>query len=336
LGGVAVLIPESGDYLLAHIKGISREVAEKDFPSAFRKQMIQAKREIENEHIEEDLESERVNALYLMTHYLRANGAPEWWRSVSSAPSAEIEELVRKYWDHGPFERIKLGLTAVLGKKSGSFVELGCGVGGLLQAVSSNLSKYLGVDSSFASIALARRIALGANSGGDANGSSFRVPGDLLQGNVSVDVKKRVLDEAKKSGSARKFDADFIVGDATLPPLKNGIWDICASVNMIDMLDEPELLPKIQKKLIHDRGLAIQSSPYVWHPEVSKALRKKCPAAKSSADAVASLYTRQGFEILKSEEQVPWVFFKHVRQVELYSVHLIFAQLTPRITKAAR
>ena len=63
--GVAVLVPDVEGYLLSHVKGIAAHVDDKDIPSKYRKAFLRAKKEIEVEHIKEDLESARVNALYL-------------------------------------------------------------------------------------------------------------------------------------------------------------------------------------------------------------------------------------------------------------------------------
>jgi hypothetical protein len=37
------------------------------------------------------------------------------------------------------------------------------------------------------------------------------------------------------------------------------------------------------------------------------------------------MYEQAGFKILQSEDEVPWIFFKHTRQIEIYSVHLFSA-----------
>ena len=314
LAGIAVVLEDPGSYLIAHIKGVAREVSEKHFPAKYRDDMIEAFHEIESEHIEEDLESERVAALYVMTHYLGARG--DWWKPKEGEFSRELEDLVRRYWDKGPFEKIRQGIEERFKSDKISLVELGCGVGGLYGALSASFESYLGVDSSFASIALARKIVLGA---GSAKGA-FHVPGDLLEGGVSQDVSRWV--KPVDAGTR----VDFVVSDASAPALKKRQWDVCASLNMIDMLESPEQLPVIQKSLVKPRGLAVQSSPYIWHPQVAKALKKACKGATSSAEVVRMLYERAGLKIEKSDEQVPWLFFKNYRQIELYSVHILFAQ----------
>ncbi len=304
LAGVLLLVPDVGGYLLEHVKGIARQVDDAQIPKEHRAAFIKAKRRIPTEHIEEDLEAERVNALYVMNHYLRA-------RDVRS-PSPAVDEVIKKYWDAGPFAKIKERVVARGGKHS--LIELGCGVGGLFAALHGNLKSYLGLDSSFASIALARHLALGAPYRG-----KILIPDDLLQGTVSREVKI----PAPAAGVA---SADFIVCDLAHPPVKPGLWDMSAALNVIDMLDEPKDLPALQHDLLKRDGVAIQSCPYVWHQHIAAQLREALPKKiKDSAEAVEWLYRERGFKIESIDAHVPWVFFKHIRQIELYSVHLFFA-----------
>jgi SAM-dependent methyltransferase len=110
-------------------------------------------------------------------------------------------------------------------------------------------------------------------------------------------------------------------------PLKQENFDICLALNVIDMMPAPEDLPQIQKKLLKPGGIAIQSCPYIWHAQVSEHLREILPPEiKNSSAAVEQLYRNAGFQILEKMEHVPWLFFKHVRQLEIYSVHLFYSQ----------
>ncbi|MGK5084322.1 class I SAM-dependent methyltransferase [Bdellovibrionota bacterium FG-1] len=308
LAGVLILVRDVRGYLLEHVKGISRQVNDDEIPKEHRTAYVKAKRQIAVEHIEEDLEAERVTALYVMNHYLRA--------SEVCSPSPALDGVIQTYWDHGPFAKIKERLAR--DGRSGShrsLIELGCGVGGLCAALRDHLETYLGLDSSFASIALARHLVLGAPLRG-----RLLVPDDLLHGPVSRQIK------VPPSKSPSVAIADFIVCELDHPPVKTGVWDLCAALNVMDMLPEPRALPALQYELLSRGGTAIQSCPYIWHQVVAGGLRKVLPKeVKDSASAVEWLYRQRGFNMDSVDLHVPWVFFKHVRQIELYSVHLFFA-----------
>jgi hypothetical protein len=102
-------------------------------------------------------------------------------------------------------------------------------------------------------------------------------------------------------------------------------FDASVALNLIDMLDDPALLPKIQNQVLKQQGLMIQGSPYIWSAAAAKKLRKLGLTSKAgdSASAVEALYQHNGFELKKTERYVPWLFYKHLRQLEIYSVHLM-------------
>ena len=310
LRGVALLVPDVEGYLVEHVKGVSRTVPDAEIPKRYRGSFKQARAELGTEHIEEDLEAERVNALYLATHYLRAEGG-DWWRAEGSAKGSLVDDMVRAHWDRGPFSEIAQWSKEI----AGEVVELGCGVGGLLSVLEQGAKSYLGVDSSFASIVWARRLALGI--GGDR---SFQIPGDLLAGVTSREVSLPSL-------PVRTRNADFVVGDVTAPPLARGEWDATLALNLMDMLDDPAALPALQNDLLRAGGVAVQSCPYIWHAAVAAGLRSVVPAGvRDSAAAVRWLYERAGFSIEREADQVPWLFFKHARQLEIYLTHLFLAR----------
>ncbi len=347
LAGVAVVVPDVGGYLTEHVKGISSSVPDEAIPQEYRDDYLAAKEEIETGHIEEDLEAERVNALYLMNHYLRADRGQRWWEphsgqgaaaqpgaQLSAGPQASplVAKLIEQHWDQGPFSVIEGWLRpsapAAAAQPSAQSarqpsaqpsgrpetVELGCGVGGLEPRLRPFLGSYLGVDSSFASIARARHLALGF-----AWKGTLRIPEDLLQGPVS---RKIDLPPGQPNGGA----SDFIVGDLALPPLAPGLWDLSIALNAIDMLDEPSDLAEVQALLVRSGGQAIQSCPYIWHEAVARKLRKRLPkGVRGSAAAAEWLYEQAGFQVTQRQDHVPWLFYKHLRQLEIYSVHLFQA-----------
>lgn len=322
LAGVAIVVDDVRAYLLSHVKGISQIIEDKEIPSEYRREFLDAKAEIQAEHIEEDLEAQRVNALYLMNHYLRvqdvsAEGGVPWWSPLAGPASPIIDALIREHWDRGPFAQIEHWVGS-LGKGKHPrrhAVELGCGVGGLYIRLKKHLASYLGVDSSFASIALARHLALGMPYRG-----SIRIPGDLLQGSLSRSVQ---------IAGATSYDgqADFIVGDLENLPLTNAQWDLAIALNAIDMLDQPSQLPRLKYDLLKEKGTAIQSCPYIWHETVSRKLRAGLPREiRDSARAVEWLYEKAGFKVGDKVDHLPWLFYKHLRQLEIYSVHLFTAE----------
>jgi SAM-dependent methyltransferase len=294
-------------------------VPDSEIPPEYLHEFLEAKAEIQSEHIEEDLEAERINALYLMNHYLRVRDTQpkaEWWKPVHGSGSPLIDSLIREHWDSGPFAQIEAWVARIARDSSPrDAIELGCGVGGLYPTLKKHLQTYLGLDSSFASIALARHITLGVPYRG-----STRIPGDLLHGSVSRQLNLP---------QATSYDghADFIVGDLEDPPLRAGNWNVALALNAIDMLDVPSRLPELKFNLLKKDGVAIQSCPYVWHEGVARKLRAQLPKnIQDSAKAVEWLYQRAGFQIEQTVDHLPWLFFKHLRQIEIYSVHLFTAK----------
>ena len=303
-------------------------MADSEIPNEYREEFLEAKSEIQVEHIEEDLEADRVISLYFVNHYLRTGdaapspvGATHWWQPLLGQGSPLIDALVQQYWDHGPFSQIKKWVSQSIAKPSDSLnlVELGCGVGGLYQTLKPSLGSYLGVDSSFSSIALARRINLGVPPGG-----SIRIPEDLLRGSTFREIPLQRVSDQEPFGKA-----DFIVGDLDSPCLQTEAWDFTVALNTLDMLDEPSSLPELQRKLLKPQGRAIQSCPYVWHEVVAKKLRARLPnTIRESSAAAEWLYQQAGFQITEKVDHLPWLFFKQVRQLEVYSVHLFQATKT--------
>ena len=145
LGGVAILVESVRDYLLSHVKGIAQAVPDSEIPKEYLHDYLEAKAEIQVEHIEEDLEAERIIALYVMNHYLRvksSKGEQAWWKSRSGQGSPLIESLIHNHWDQGPFAQIERWVAGEETQFEG--VELGCGVGGLYlrpQAPASDLPR---------------------------------------------------------------------------------------------------------------------------------------------------------------------------------------------------
>jgi SAM-dependent methyltransferase len=242
-----------------------------------------------------------------MNHYFKVKDSMNsWWKSGAWSESPFISELIEKHWDHGPFEVVSRWI-----ERDSSVVELGCGVGGLYRKLQAKGISYLGVDSSFLSILIARHIYLGGFYPG-----KLRYPADLLFGNLAQTAEIPIA----KLGE--NIQVDFVVGEIDAVPVERNFFDSCISMNAIDMLDEPGSLPEVQRELVHSGGEVIQTGPYIWHEKVARGLRGRAPkACDSSASVVEWLYEKVGLKIEARELHVPWLFFKHLRQLEVYSVH---------------
>lgn len=317
LEGVAIVVPDVRGYVLHHAKGISKSVPEERIPKAYRREYracLEELRTLEEEHIEEDLESERVNALYLMNHYMPASEM-----MTVAAGSPLLKEWIERYWDQGPME-----LVAGWIPEKASVLELGCGVGGLCRRLNHRLPGispvYLGMDSSFHSVLIARHL----NFGGPFAGRLAH-PADLLFGNSSRGFPEGISRKMRAGDGANT--ADFVVAEIDASPAKKESFDVSVSLNAIDMLEDPETLVYAQSHSVKPGGDVIQSGPYIWHERISKKLRCRLPKGiADSASAVEWLYSKNGLEITNRELHVPWLFFKHLRQIELYSVHAFIAR----------
>ena len=264
LAGVAIVVNDVRNYLLNHAKGIAHLVSDAEIPAQFRREFTAAKRAAQSEqfHIEEDLEAERVNALYVMNHYLRVedpgrfmSGTTPWWQPKETLGSPLFDRLIRDHWDHGVFTTIATWLRP---RNNLDVVELGCGVGGLWSALKDSVRTYLGTDSSFASIALSRHINIGIPYRG-----KILIPGDLLAGPVSRPItlpisrtegKESSASEAVRSSRDLDGSVDYVVSEFSHRALQPHQFDVAIALNTLDMLDRPSDLPELKSQILKPRG----------------------------------------------------------------------------------
>ena len=146
-----------------------------------------------------------------------------------------------------------------------------------------------------------------------------KIPADLLQGPVSREIKFPLPKRSPQN-------TDLVVADLQALPVASDQYDLAIALNVIDMLPDPVSLIQLQKRLLKAGGTLIQSCPYIWHEDVAQKLKKRIPKSISdSAKAVEWLCEEAGFKVQDRIEHLPWLFFKHLRQMEIYSVHLFRA-----------
>lgn len=310
--GVAILVPELDDYFYEHAKGISTVLPKSaitNFEKVSPPSAIEAYEtglseisELRNQQAgfvwEEDLETERVTHLYLLNHYVPRKQLPK-------NPDPVIEELLAQHWDQSP---LALAAQKTHGER---VLELGSGVGGLLSKLALHKSgsppkTYLGIDQSFLSTHYARKVSFFS-----PHGFEVIPPHDLLMKPSKVSPLKG------DPISLKGIKADFVVGGIAGCPARENIWDSVIALNALDMVDPPQVLPRTQARLGKKGAEFIQSCPYLWPPKSANGI----PSPKFAQD----LYGKEGLKITFSQEHVPWLFFKHERQLEYYSVHMFIA-----------
>lgn len=254
------------------------------------------------EHIDESLESDRVTSLYWLGHYVSSK------ELIRAHPklSTSLKQLIKNYWDKNPMQ--KLAQIFKEKKLRGSMLELGCGSGGLAHRLGSQLDAYLGVDSSYQGIKRAREILISRK-------NNYPSPGDLVEGALTVKIDSKLKLKPPRN-------CDFIVVDIESRGLKKHSWDFVSAFNVIDMMNEPKHLFRLQKSLLKENGIAVSSSPYIWHPETAKKLKPK--KNESSENRILRMSHEEGFKKVSFDiRDIPWLFFKNKNQIELYNVHML-------------
>lgn len=306
ISGVAIVVPDVDQYIREHIAAITRYVNPEQL--ALKDAGIRHLFENINHSApsEWDLESERVTSWYFANHYLSSEQLLNSLKREGITPGAGVTTLIEQFWDMGLSSLVRTYLDA----RVDSILDLGCSVGGALWFSRTRAKQCLGIDLSFSAIKLARQINLHLKPD-----VPLVVPGDRL--NNPPFVTALSPENLVDSGMV-----DFVVGDVNNLPVQKDMWEVIISANLIDMLSDPQRLPFIQWDLLTGTGQVVHACPYVWTDDGAAAIRNSVPKdTADSATAVEWIYKEAGFQIAKCEYDLPWLFFKHKRQVELYALH---------------
>jgi SAM-dependent methyltransferase len=307
LGGVAILVEHIADYIRMHARGIRGTLDQSRTPEEFAPILANCD-EAPLAYQDWALESEEVNSLYLASHYLDGSQVA----ALGSFHPA-FEDLIRSHWD-GPAQYLHRVFSQWTRPLS-TLLDMGCGVGGALMRARQFSRFSLGIDQCFRSIFTAR--SLNCRSAAEQL-VDFRP--DLL----APTQRLRVDMQPHPSGNL----VDFVVGDILHPPVAMNHWDTTLSLNVLDVLPEPEKLPQVQENILRSGGTVIHSCPYQWSLDLLPDLRSKLPSQTcTSAQATEWLYRQCGFQVRESLQHLPWLFFEHERRLDLYSAHMMIADL---------
>ena len=306
IGGVAILVENIRAYVSRHIRDIRQTIADACIPPDVMT-MMNSLDKAPATSLEADLESNRIDSWYTASHYLTGEEVV-----TSQELDPVFRDLIRTHWD-GP-RRVLNQFFSESKSLWGSCLDLGCGVGGAV-ALSRRFCRFsLGVDKSFKRIFTAR--AINFHPGLD---HSVKLQADLLDA-APITLKLPSLPHKPENR------ADFVVANIVRPPVASDSWDVALSLNVMDTLADPGVLPEVQARLLRSGGTVINSCPYVWSPQSLIRLRERLPQGMTkSTEAVEYLYSQNGFAVRQVIKHVPWLFLKHARQIELYSAHVIVA-----------
>lgn len=301
LAGVAVLVPNPSAYMSAHAAGVRATV---DWTQLDRAQRLALLGPAEPTPRQLDPMLERARIEYVTRHHLRADPrGVRWWEGASES---FLTRTMLELWDRDPMS-LAVRTLASIGPVT-SLLDLGTNVGGLACAASAHVDRVIGVDLSLVATHWGRNHLRGGVA------IDFEPPGDRLRAAPGARVVIPAPPEPKGV-------VELIVADVRSPPVEAAAWDTISSLNLIDLLDEPELLPRVQRALLRPGGHVLSASPYSLSETSAARLRRWAGESTSAAVAVDRMYADAGFTVRARQEDVPWLFYKNPRQVELYAAH---------------
>ncbi|KAE9624748.1 methyltransferase domain-containing protein [Parasedimentitalea maritima] len=306
IAGIAVILPDWSDYILARCRHISALPA-----AALPVEAVQLLTDPNARHRRiaqvDNWEATDVLNGYLLSHFLfHALDGPGDLDSIFS--SKRIAAQVRQDWPQTPLFLLKSWLTGDL--LSGGVLELGCSVGGTVPLLAELLSgPYLGLDMSIRSVAMARRLILGTADA--ARG--------LLPEQFALSAKDG-LDNATRS-RLRGLAVDFVVADALRPPVAKHDWDVVSAMNMVDFSPDPVSFVQMQADLLRLGGRCFTTAPLSPHSPAYKALSDwSSGSASSPADVLTGAYRQAGLALSQWQVDLPWIVPRGPRYVEYFSV----------------
>ena len=189
-------------------------------------------------------------------------------------------------------------------------VELGCGFGRGLAALSLGAERVVGVDISVAALKRARRLLAG-----EAQELPVRVAG-------------RHYDVARLSPQDRCENVLLLAADALDPPLPPGIFERVVSLNLLDTIPRPRALLGVMDGLCAPGGELIVASPFCWQTGIVDEGERI--GDRDPADALMGLLESgtglSGPYTIEESFDLHWTLRRDARQDLGYSVHWIRAR----------
>ena len=178
---------------------------------------------------------------------------------------------------------------------NGLAVDAGCGAGGLVYRLADHYARVIGVDLSFSSVLMARSILL-------------HQPRSYEQHHVRTE---RDSFQCRSLNHARCSNVEIVVGDATILPFEDGIADVVASANIVDIV-HPHTPLWEAARVIRMGGQLLFTDPFKIAAGVfSTTSRRPLEDAKKY---LLSL----GLKTAGESDYIPWIWYRYKRHVQIY------------------
>lgn len=182
-------------------------------------------------------------------------------------------------------------------------VDIGCGVGGFTYRLAKLSSHVLGVDYSLKAAYTARRLISGCTQPSVPN------PAGKTIGTHAIAL-------APPEG-----EIEIITGDITSLPLRANTFDVAVSLNVIEVVPEPESLIRAAAKTVKLDGVFLLSTCFYWRVDRSDSKKWLLTATD-----VEGCLTKNGFRVLEHHERIPWVLPMAERYTQVWDADIFLTQ----------
>jgi SAM-dependent methyltransferase/uncharacterized protein YbaR (Trm112 family) len=304
--GVLILLPNVTTYIRENYNNICRAIIENAVPDQpVPYQMIEflvshGGRDARSTTQDDwDQNLPRVLSRYIQAHYGDMTEGLEW------SPNS-WHDFVKAYKDSGSglynilLSMVRETASGVSNLSAGLAVDVGCSVGRMAYELASDFDFVYGVDLCFSAILSARRIT--RHSPIPQTTYSIMTDAGRWSDSAPIQVKTRP-------------NIEFLVASATALPLEAGSVNCLATVNLIDVLPQPEELFKEAARVLGAEQILIMADPYCWRDTGAEQVRK---CASSSSDYVTLNLEAHSFMIKQHKNSIPWLLRLHERSWDVY------------------
>ena len=308
--GVPVLIPSVEDWIRGNywfLLGFAEEMgAPPTSIRPFLRKAAAASGEMPPRQLYDRRWSTRVAKFvssYLISHHLGL----EKLDLLSPAQRRLAAEMAGEGGPHEVLSGMLADLEEPVAEK-GPALDVGCSVGGMTARLAGGDRLAVGADTSFESLVWARSLLRGRP------GPPERVP-VFTEGDNRVEIPL----VPRKGGRC-----EFVLARGEALPFAGGCFQVAASCNLIDVLEQPPSLLDEKRRLLKPGGVLLLSSPFL-HTAVG-VRRCLAPEGRMPADVLRALLDERGFTVTAERENVPWVLYHYQRRLDFYQTFCLAAR----------